>query len=173
VRDLGVLALDVAEQVRVALARRARPVQLARRVTGDVMDDVAGEGGERPFDAAVGFLAEVVLDDLRQRQVQAARRAVLDAARELFTTQGYGATTAGQIAQRAGVSKPTVFSAVGSKQMVLRAVRDAVIAGAELLAQHLTGVPAGMPRSTRCSTPRPAAATRTCANSGRQNRTSA
>jgi AcrR family transcriptional regulator len=102
---------------------------------------------------------------LRDRQASATRRAVLGAARELFIAQGYGATTVEQIAQRAGVSKPTVFSAVGNKQMVLRAVRDVAIAGddepvpvakrpaanrirgepdqrraVELLAQHLTGV---------------------------------
>jgi AcrR family transcriptional regulator len=102
---------------------------------------------------------------LRERQASTTRRAVLDAARELFISQGYGATTVEQIAQRAGVSKPTVFSAVGNKQLVLRAVRDAAIAGDDepvpvarrpatdriraepdqrravrLLAQHLTGV---------------------------------
>ncbi|HEV8279870.1 MAG TPA: helix-turn-helix domain-containing protein [Streptosporangiaceae bacterium] len=102
---------------------------------------------------------------LRERQASTTRRAVLDAARELLIAQGYGATTVEQIAQRAGVSKPTVFSAVGNKQLVLRAVRDAAIAGddepvpvakrpatdqirgepdqraaVELLAQHLTGV---------------------------------
>jgi AcrR family transcriptional regulator len=102
---------------------------------------------------------------LRERQASVTRRAVLDAARELFIAQGYGATTVEQIAQRAGVSKPTVFSAVGNKQMVLRAVRDAAIAGDDepvpvarrpatdriraepdqrramrLLAQHLAGV---------------------------------
>ena len=90
---------------------------------------------------------------------------MLEAARQLFISQGYGATTVDQIAQRAGVSKPTVFSAVGNKQMVLRAVRDGAIAGddvpvpvakrpatdrirvepdqrraVELLARHLTGV---------------------------------
>jgi len=54
---------------------------------------------------------------------------VLDAARQLFIAQGYGATTVEQIAQRAGVSKPTVFSAVGNKQMVLRAARDTALAG--------------------------------------------
>lgn len=43
--------------------------------------------------------------------------------------QGYGATTIEQIAQRAGVSKPTVFSAVGNKQTLLRTVRDVAIAG--------------------------------------------
>jgi len=102
---------------------------------------------------------------LREQQATATRRAVLDAARQLFIAQGYGATTVEQIAQRAGVSKPTVFTAVGNKQMVLRAVRDTAIAGddqpvpvaqrpatdrirtepdqrqaVELLAQHLTGV---------------------------------
>ncbi len=102
---------------------------------------------------------------LRERQAKATRRAVLQAARELFIAQGYGATTVEQIAQRAGVSKPTVFSAVGNKQLVLRAVRDVAIAGDDepvpvakrpatdriraepdqrravaLLAQHLTGV---------------------------------
>jgi AcrR family transcriptional regulator len=54
---------------------------------------------------------------------------VLDAARELFIAQGYGATTLDQIAARAGVSKPTVFSAVGNKQTVLSAVRDVAMAG--------------------------------------------
>jgi AcrR family transcriptional regulator len=102
---------------------------------------------------------------LRERQASTTRRAVLESARQLFIAQGYGATTVEQIAQRAGVSKPTVFSAVGNKQMVLRAVRDAAIAGDDepvpvarrpatdriraepdqhravrLLAQHLTGV---------------------------------
>jgi AcrR family transcriptional regulator len=68
---------------------------------------------------------------LRQQQAATTRRAVLDAARELFTSQGYAATTIDQIADRAGVSKPTVFSAVGSKQTLLRSVRDVAIAGDE------------------------------------------
>ncbi|MDQ1686867.1 MAG: hypothetical protein QOC82_3604 [Frankiaceae bacterium] len=66
---------------------------------------------------------------LRAQQADATRRAVLDAARELFIAQGYGATTLDQIAARAGVSKPTVFSAVGNKQTVLSAVRDVAMAG--------------------------------------------
>jgi AcrR family transcriptional regulator len=102
---------------------------------------------------------------LRERQAKATRRAVLQAARALFIAQGYGATTVEQIARHAGVSKPTVFSAVGNKQTVLRAVRDVAIAGDDepvpvakrpatdriraepdqrravaLLTQHLTGV---------------------------------
>src|SRR6476646_9432260 len=66
---------------------------------------------------------------LRAQQAATTRQAVLDAARELFIAQGYGATTLDQIAARAGVSKPTVFSAVGNKQTVLSAVRDVAMAG--------------------------------------------
>src|SRR5919206_2770648 len=102
---------------------------------------------------------------LRRSQAEATRRAVLEAARDLFVTQGYGATTVDQIAERAGVSRPTVFRAVGNKQEVLRRVRDVAIAGddepvpiaerpimetirhepdhraaIDLLAAHLTGV---------------------------------
>ena len=104
---------------------------------------------------------------LRQGQAAATRRAVLDAARDLFVAKGYAATTLEEIATRAGVSKPTVFSAVGNKQAVLKQVRDIAIAGDDqpvavrdrpltervraepdrqraigLLAQHLTDVAA-------------------------------
>ena len=66
---------------------------------------------------------------LRERQAAETRRAVLAAAHELFVAQGYGATTIDQIAAKAGVSKPTVFTAVGNKQAVLAAVRDVTLAG--------------------------------------------
>lgn len=66
---------------------------------------------------------------LRRRQAEATRAAVLRAARELFVEQGYGATTVEQVAARAGVSKPTVFSAVGNKQSLLKVVRDVAMAG--------------------------------------------
>jgi AcrR family transcriptional regulator len=66
---------------------------------------------------------------LRAQQADATRRAVLTAAHDLFVAQGYGATTVDQIAARAGVSKPTVFTAVGNKQTVLSAVRDVAMAG--------------------------------------------
>lgn len=66
---------------------------------------------------------------VRQAAARATRAAVLAAARELFVEQGYGATTVEQVAQRAGVSKPTVFSAVGSKRELLKQVRDVAIAG--------------------------------------------
>jgi AcrR family transcriptional regulator len=66
---------------------------------------------------------------LREQQAAASRAAVLAAARELFVEQGYGATTIEQIAARAGVSKPTVFTAVGNKQTLLKTVRDVAMAG--------------------------------------------
>lgn len=66
---------------------------------------------------------------LRRRQADDTRAAVLRAARELFLAQGYGATTVDQVAARAGVSKPTVFSAVGNKQTLLKVVRDVAMAG--------------------------------------------
>lgn len=68
---------------------------------------------------------------LRARQAASTRRAVLDAARELFVTQGYAATTIDAIAERAGVSKPTVFSAVGNKQTLLKTLRDIAFTGDE------------------------------------------
>jgi len=102
---------------------------------------------------------------LRKSQAAGTRQLVLSAAGELFVAQGYAATTIDQIAERAGVSRPTVFRAVGNKQMLLRAVRDVAIAGddepvpvarrpvvdaireesdrlraIELLTQHLTAV---------------------------------
>jgi AcrR family transcriptional regulator len=66
---------------------------------------------------------------LRSGQAEASRAAVLAAARELFVEQGYGGTTIDQVAARAGVSKPTVFTAVGNKATLLKVVRDVAMAG--------------------------------------------
>src|SRR6201986_5462013 len=57
------------------------------------------------------------------------RQAVRDAARELFPAQGYTATHVEESAGRAGVSKPTVFAAAGSKQSILKQLRDIALAG--------------------------------------------
>ncbi len=46
----------------------------------------------------------------RQEQALGTRRAVLDAARELFIERGYVATTVGAIADRATVSPETVYA---------------------------------------------------------------
>ena len=66
---------------------------------------------------------------MRREAAARTRQAVLDAARELFTAQGYTATTVEEIAGRAGVSKPTVFAAAGSKHAILKQLRDMALAG--------------------------------------------
>ena len=66
---------------------------------------------------------------LRRDAASRTRQAVLGAARELFVAQGYTATTVEQIAARAGVAKPTVFTAAGSKHAILKQLRDIALAG--------------------------------------------
>jgi AcrR family transcriptional regulator len=65
----------------------------------------------------------------REEAARVTRRAVLAAAHELFVANGFGATTIDQIAERAGVSRPTVFTAVGNKGTLLKEVRDLALAG--------------------------------------------
>lgn len=65
----------------------------------------------------------------REAAARETRGAVLAAAAELFVAQGYGATSVDQVAERAGVSKPTVFAAVGNKATLLKVARDVAMAG--------------------------------------------
>jgi AcrR family transcriptional regulator len=60
---------------------------------------------------------------LRQRQAEATRRMIVEAARSLFLEHGYGGTTIEAIAERAGVAVSTVYAAFGSKREILRAIR--------------------------------------------------
>ncbi len=66
---------------------------------------------------------------LRAAQARATRRAIVDAAAQLFTEQGYGATTVGAIAEAAGVSRKTVFASVGGKAQALKLAIDWAIVG--------------------------------------------
>lgn len=54
---------------------------------------------------------------------------VVAAASRLFTTKGYLATSIEDIAAEAGVARPTVFTAVGTKPVILRRVVDQALAG--------------------------------------------
>lgn len=54
---------------------------------------------------------------------------VIAAATRLFATKGYLATTVEDIAAEAGVARPTVFTAVGAKPVILRLVVDQALAG--------------------------------------------
>lgn len=65
----------------------------------------------------------------RQEQARATRRAVLQAAHDLFVAQGYAATTVAQVAERAGVSVETVYAAFKSKKGLLHRVWDVTVGG--------------------------------------------
>ncbi len=54
---------------------------------------------------------------------------VCEAAYRLFSTKGYLATSIEDIAAEAGVARPTVFTAVGPKPVILRTVVDWALAG--------------------------------------------
>jgi AcrR family transcriptional regulator len=65
----------------------------------------------------------------RQEQARARRRAVVEAARELFERDGFRATTITGIAARAGVSPQGVYQGFGSKAALAKAVFDVGLAG--------------------------------------------
>ena len=67
--------------------------------------------------------------DLRTGQALQTRRAIVTAASELFAAQGYGATTVDAVAEAAGVSRKTVFTAVGGKLDLLKTALDWAVAG--------------------------------------------
>lgn len=64
-----------------------------------------------------------------QARTRLARRAVVEAAREVFTEQGYGTARIQTISARSGVPAATVYRLFGSKIGILRAVVDVAIAG--------------------------------------------
>jgi AcrR family transcriptional regulator len=66
---------------------------------------------------------------VRAEQAAATRHAVLEAARVLFTEQGYAATAVGQIAERAGVAVDTVYAAAGRKPALLRELVETSLSG--------------------------------------------
>jgi AcrR family transcriptional regulator len=66
---------------------------------------------------------------LRARQAADTKAQVLAAAAELFEERGWSGTTVAAIAKRAGVAVETVYSGVGSKKQVLRAVVDYAVVG--------------------------------------------
>jgi AcrR family transcriptional regulator len=66
---------------------------------------------------------------LREEQVRATRRAVVAAAHDLFVERGYAGATIDAVAERAGVSRKTVFTAVGGKAVLLTLALDWALAG--------------------------------------------
>src|SRR5215217_7263002 len=67
--------------------------------------------------------------ELRTAQALATRRAIVAAASRLFVEVGYGATTIDEVASATGVSRKTVFTAVGGKLELLKLALDWAVAG--------------------------------------------
>ena len=81
-------------------------------------------------------MSDVVNPDAAQRrptrrdeQARQTRRAIVDAAHELFLADGFAATTMPGVAARAGVAVQTVYKIFGSKPKLAKAVFDIAIAG--------------------------------------------
>ena len=77
----------------------------------------------------------------RRRQKEARPQQLLDAALMLFVEKGFAATRAEEVAQRAGVSKGTLYLYYPSKEELLKAVisehlSSRIAAGAALVEQH-------------------------------------
>lgn len=68
-----------------------------------------------------------VKPSIRAERAEVTRRRIAEAARGLFTTRGYGATTLQAVADEAGVAVQTVYAVYRSKPGILRALRESAI----------------------------------------------
>jgi AcrR family transcriptional regulator len=66
---------------------------------------------------------------LRREQATATRGRIVRAAAELFAAHGYSQTSIEQIAERAGVARPTVYTAFAGKPALLKHAVDLLLAG--------------------------------------------
>jgi AcrR family transcriptional regulator len=82
---------------------------------------VADEVKVRPYKSA-----------LRSEQATATRGRIAQAAAQLFADQGYSHTSIDQVAERAGVARPTVYTAFAGKPALLKAAVDVLLAGDDL-----------------------------------------
>ncbi len=67
----------------------------------------------------------------RAEQAARTRRVILAAARDLFATRGYTATTIAAIAQQAGVAVDTIYATIGRKPALMREVVESAISGTD------------------------------------------
>jgi AcrR family transcriptional regulator len=83
---------------------------------------------------------------LRQEVADVFRRAILDAAEQVFATHGYGAAKMADIAKRAGLAAGTVYKHFESKEDVFRALLERCSEEFEhVLDQQLASAPSGVP----------------------------
>ena len=74
----------------------------------------------------------------RAVQAEQTRSEIIGAARRLFASQGYGATSVKDIARDAGVSVQTVYDSVGSKSDLVRRLNDLIDAEARVFEIAMT-----------------------------------
>ncbi|RSN46490.1 MULTISPECIES: TetR/AcrR family transcriptional regulator [Actinomadura] len=67
--------------------------------------------------------------DGRAERSRRTREKVIEAARELFVAQGYGATSLQEVADRAGVAVQTVYYVFSNKRTLFKGVVDTAVAG--------------------------------------------
>jgi AcrR family transcriptional regulator len=67
----------------------------------------------------------------RAEQAARTRRAILDAARELFVAHGYTASTIAEIAAQAHVAIDTIYATIGRKPTLMRELVEAAISGTD------------------------------------------
>jgi AcrR family transcriptional regulator len=65
----------------------------------------------------------------RAEKARETRRRIIEAARELFIADGYGATPLQDVADRAGVAVQTIYFVFGNKRTLLKELVDVTIAG--------------------------------------------
>lgn len=65
----------------------------------------------------------------RTEKARETRTRMLDAARELFIGQGYGATTLADVAKSAGVAVQTIYFTFNNKRSLLKELVDVTVAG--------------------------------------------
>jgi AcrR family transcriptional regulator len=73
-----------------------------------------------PQTRAPGEVKREYRSALRDAHARLTRRTIVEAAARLFVTQGYAPTTIDAVAREAGVSRKTVFAAVGGKAQLLK-----------------------------------------------------
>jgi|SRR5579859_1232946 len=111
-----------------------------------------------PEDLSIGDIrpsgaltSQGAIPNTRRSQKEATRNRVIDAARELFDSQGYQGTTIREIARKAGVSVGSVFTTFASKGEILSQVMedrlDGLYAELDQLVPNLRGSTADRLRS--------------------------
>ncbi|NUS93060.1 MAG: TetR/AcrR family transcriptional regulator, partial [Nocardia sp.] len=77
----------------------------------------------------------------RRRQGQTPRAEILDAAAELFTTNGYGSTSTRVIAEAVGIRQASLYHHFAAKDDILDALLGETVAAAAELAERLADRP--------------------------------